>query len=262
MENNNPHLYEEEEDNEDLLTLSLSTGPRPQPPSLPPPPPPLDQQQQTLFLQQFLTIPQAPPPPPSPPSFHNYDHAAVSQEITITHSRPPRSRRNPFQAPRPGRTETVPPPFPWATTQRATVQTLDYLLSQNMTKISGEVHCRRCDKVFNIEYDLKTKFTEIASFISNNKFAMHDRAPSDWMNPNLPSCEFCGSCLKPVVTKKRSINWLFLLLGKMLGCCKLSELKYFCKHSKNHRTGAKDRLLYLTYVGLCKQLDPNGPFDV
>ncbi|KAL4352204.1 hypothetical protein GQ457_06G007910 [Hibiscus cannabinus] len=53
-----------------------------------------------------------------------------------------------------------------------------------------------------------------------------------------------------------------VLLGKMLGCCKLSELKYFCKHTKNHKTGAKDRVLYLTYMGLCKQLDPTGPFHI
>jgi hypothetical protein len=47
----------------------------------------------------------------------------------------------------------------------------------------------------------------------------------------------------------------------MLGCCTLDQLKYFCKHTKNHRTGAKDRVLFLAYLGLCKQLDPNGPFD-
>lgn len=113
-----------------------------------------------------------------------------------------------------------------------------------------------------MEYDLQEKFKEIADFIKENKFALHDRAPAEWTTPTLPNCETCGSTLKPVLKKKRDINWLFLLLGKMLGCCKLSELKYFCKHTKNHRTGAKDRVLYLTYMGLCKQLDPNGPYDV
>jgi hypothetical protein len=93
---------------------------------------------------------------------------------------------------------------------------------------------------------------------------MNDRA-TIWMNPRLSRCENCNqeNCVKPIIAdKKRSINWLFLLLGQMLGCCTLAQLKYFCKHTKNHRTGAKDRLLYLTYLGLCKQLDLNGPFHV
>ncbi|WOH09609.1 hypothetical protein DCAR_0729067 [Daucus carota subsp. sativus] len=47
---------------------------------------------------------------------------------------------------------------------------------------------------------------------------------------------------------------------QMLGCCTVEQLKYFCKHTKNHRTGAKDRVLYLTYLAICKQLDPKGPF--
>ncbi|XP_021290038.1 uncharacterized protein LOC110420939 [Herrania umbratica] len=268
------------EDDEDLLTLSLSTGPRssaPAPPSspfvqethqlicLPSTPVPLSPP--TSFFQQFLSIPQAPPLPP----YHNYqthspnlnpDHnATVPQEIAST-SRPCRSRRNPFQTPKQGKTDTVPAPYPWATTQRATVHSLDYLLSHNITTISGEVKCKKCEKIYKIEYDLQQKFTEVASFISRNKLSMHDRAPSDWMYPTLPSCEFCGSYLKPVLPKKKSINWLFLLLGQMLGCCKLSELKYFCKHTHNHRTGAKDRVLYLAYLGLCKQLDPKGPFDI
>ena len=274
-----------EQDNGDLLTLSLSTG-GPQSSSATPAPSssPLGQQilqptrlpltpaaplsQQTSFFQQFLTVPQAPPLPSSYPNHQSHISTGLNsndngapQEI-VSHSRPSRSRRNPFQTPRQGKTETIPPPFPWATTQRAMVHSLDYLLSHNMTTISGEVQCKKCPKDYKIEYVLEQKFREIASFISENRFAMHDRAPAAWMNPNLPSCEFCGSCAKPVVSKKRSINWLFLLLGQMLGCCKLSELKYFCKHTKNHRTGAKDRVLYLTYLGLCKQLDPKGPFDI
>lgn len=93
---------------------------------------------------------------------------------------------------------------------------------------------------------------------------MCDRAPAIWMNPVLPTCRFCNpdGSLKPDFPKnKKDINWLFLLLGQMLGCCTLEQLKYFCKHTKNHRTGAKDRVLFLTYLALCKQLDPNGPYD-
>ncbi|XVF76574.1 hypothetical protein PTKIN_Ptkin13bG0276800 [Pterospermum kingtungense] len=325
-----------EQDNQDLLSLSLSSGHKPSssaaapPVSLPlglqtvqqepPPPSPLGLQNlqqeprvssplmglqmiqpscllltpnapplapQTSFYQQILQIPQAPPLPLSYPNHQthsptdlnpngngvpqevvshslpnlNPNDSGVSQEV-VNHSHQSRARKNPDPKPKPGKTETIPPPFPWATSQRATVHSLDYLLSHNMTKISGEVQCKKCNKVNTIEYDLSQKFREIASFISENRFAMHCRAPSSWMNPKLPSCESCGRCTKPVVSKKRSINWLFLLLGGMLGCCKLSELKYFCKHSKNHRTGAKDRVLYLTYLGLCKQLDPKGPFDI
>ncbi|XVE96815.1 hypothetical protein REPUB_Repub02eG0255400 [Reevesia pubescens] len=283
----NSHLFqgshEGEQDNEDLLALSLSIGSKSSSaPSLPPLSP-LGQQilqpaclpltpagqllspPQTSFFQRFLQIPQAPPLPSYNSNHQTHSFTGLNlndtQEI-VNHSRPSRPRRNPFQTPRQGKTETIPPPFPWATTQRAMVHSLDHLLSHNMTMISGEVQCKKCERVYNIEYDLEQKFRKVAAFISGNRFAMHDRAPSSWMNPSLPSCELCGSFVKPVLSKKRSINWLFLLLGEMLGCCKLSELKYFCKHTKNHRTGAKDRVLYLTYLGLCKQLDPKGPFDI
>ncbi|KAH1147074.1 hypothetical protein GYH30_042307 [Glycine max] len=43
---------------------------------------------------------------------------------------------------------------------------------------------------------------------------------------------------------KRTINWLFLLLAQVLGCCLLKQLRYFCKHTNNHRTAAQDRVLY------------------
>ncbi|KAG5588223.1 hypothetical protein H5410_048657 [Solanum commersonii] len=46
----------------------------------------------------------------------------------------------------------------------------------------------------------------------------------------------------------------------MLGCCTLDELKFFCEHTDNHRTGAKDRVLFLAYLTLCRQVDPTGPF--
>ncbi|GKV19729.1 hypothetical protein SLEP1_g29953 [Rubroshorea leprosula] len=159
---------------------------------------------------------------------------------------------------------TVPAPFPWATTSRAAVHSLEYLISKEIFTIRGEVQCKRCDEKYEMEYDLREKFREVGSFIVKNMSAMHDRAPSCWMNPPLLKCERCKqtNSVKPVIPEEKdTINWLFLLLGQMLGCCTLEQLKYFCKHSKNHRTGAKDRVLYLTYLGLCKQLDPNGPFD-
>ncbi|XP_074338028.1 uncharacterized protein LOC141675216 [Apium graveolens] len=174
-------------------------------------------------------------------------------------------RRNPTQAPRDGtKSQEIPQPYPWATTKRATVHTLSYLDSKQIKVISAEVQCKRCERQYQMELDLHDKFIEIGSFMAKHKASMHDRAPASLMNPVLPTCKFCNqeNSVKPVISdKKKTINWLFLLLGQMLGCCTLEQLKYFCKHTKNHRTGAKDRVLYLAYLAICKQLDPNGPFD-
>jgi hypothetical protein len=194
-----------------------------------------------------------------------YTTAPINHESSMAGpSRAPRTRRNPSQGPREGKGETVPVLYPWAMDRRAMVHSLDYLLSRRIETITGLVQCKRCEKQFELGFDLRAKFVEIGAFISQNKSFMHDRAPSDWMNPVLPRCQFCDqeNSVKPVIAnKKQKINWLFLLLGQMLGCCTLDQLKYFCKHTKNHRTGAKDRVLYLAYLGMCKQLDPNGPFD-
>ncbi|KAB5561305.1 hypothetical protein DKX38_006262 [Salix brachista] len=194
-----------------------------------------------------------------------YTTASVNQESPVAGPpRGPRKRRNPSQGPREGKGETVPVLYSWAMDRRATVRSLEYLLSRKIETITGLVQCKRCEKQYEMGFDLEAKFVEIGAFISENKSFMRDRAPSVWMNPALPKCQFCEqeNSAKPVIAnKKRKINWLFLLLGQMLGCCTLDQLKYFCKHTKNHRTGAKDRVLFLAYLGLCKQLDPNGPFD-
>ncbi|CAN1308073.1 hypothetical protein LINPERPRIM_LOCUS27229 [Linum perenne] len=115
-----------------------------------------------------------------------------------------------------------------------------------------------------MSFELMSKFKEVAGYIRENKYTMNDRAPKVWSDPTLGDCSLCAQreCVKPVIKKRRDINWLFLLLGQWIGCCKLWDLKYFCKHTSNHRTGAKDRVLYLTYLAVCKQLDPSGPFDV
>ncbi|CAL0333124.1 unnamed protein product [Lupinus luteus] len=179
----------------------------------------------------------------------------------------PRStRRNPTQGPRQqGKSETIPPPFPWATNKRAVVHNISYLLRNQIHTISGDVYCKKCELKFTMEFNLVEKFREVWKFVAENKNGMHDRAADIWMNPVLPTCMHCGqeNSVRPITqdVKKKSMNWLFLLLGQMLGCCTLGQLKYFCKHTKNHRTGAKDRVLYLTYLALCKQLYPQGPFD-
>lgn len=282
------HLVEEEDN--DLLALSLSfshpsaTRPRKHSPvPQQPPVPPTPSMQLHPFIPQppplppayplyIAPMPMPPPPPPPPPqqpprllpdtsiprAIHRQDSSSAGP------SRTTRNRRNPSPAPREGKSETVPAPYPWATNHLATVHSLNYLLSKQMFKISGEVQCKRCDRQYEMEFDLREKFLEVGSFIAENKSSMHDRAPGVWMNPVLPACNFCEqeNCVKPIISEeKETINWLFLLLGQMLGCCTLEQLKYFCKHTKNHRTGAKDRVLYLTYLGLCKQLDPSGPFD-
>ncbi|XP_022762145.1 uncharacterized protein LOC111308060 [Durio zibethinus] len=286
-------LEEFDEEDEDLLALSLSYGSsrtkltlseEPLPPT-PPTTLPLEQQQPQQIVSQSLSMQTllSQPPPQFPlqlssshPLFNVPFVSQVSSSSPLVYpqepvssavagpSRPIRVRRNPIQAPREGKSETVPPPFPWATTHRATVHSFNYLLSKQIVTVTGDVQCKRCERQYEMAYDLKDKFAEIGTFIAENKNAMHDRAPPVWMNPVLPTCKFCDqeNSVKPVISdKKKSINWLFLLLGQMLGCCTLEQLKYFCKHTKNHRTGAKDRVLYLTYLGLCKQLDPNGPFN-
>ncbi|XP_022725058.1 uncharacterized protein LOC111281641 [Durio zibethinus] len=290
----------DEEDN-DLLALSLSYGSKTTTNKALPPTPPatLPQQQeqpqqivsQSLSMQTLLSQPPTQFPlqlSASHPLYSVPFVSGASSSATLVYpqepvsssslsvvpgtgtgtgpgpSRPIRVRRNPTQAPREGKSETVTQPFPWATTHRATVHSVNYLLSKQIFTITGDVQCKRCERQYEIAYDLKGKFAEIGTFIAEKKNAMHDRAPPVWMNPVLPKCKFCDqeNSVKPVISdKKKSINWLFLLLGQMLGCCTLEQLKYFCKHTKNHRTGAKDRVLYLTYLGLCKQLDPNGPFN-
>ncbi|XP_058081801.1 uncharacterized protein LOC131229798 [Magnolia sinica] len=216
----------------------------------------------TFTFTAALLQRQDPPPPPPTRVLRLQDRSATN--VVNQHAHPPRRRTTRTQAPRGGKDIHVPPPFPWATNLRATVRSLNELRSLGINTIQGEVQCKRCERRYEIEFDLMTQFEEISEYIRKNKRKMNDRAPLEWKDPKLPDCRLCEQtdCLKPVISpKKRSINWLFLLLGKMLGICTLEQLKYFCKHNKNHRTGAKDRVLYLTYLGLCKQLYPDVVFE-
>ncbi|KAL2341228.1 hypothetical protein Fmac_009168 [Flemingia macrophylla] len=160
---------------------------------------------------------------------------------------------------------TIPPPFPWATDRRATVHTRKYLTENSIVTITGTVKCKRCKTKFEMGLELENKLGEVWKFIHDNKDNMHDRAPVEWVNPALPKCEHCGgqNSIQPhlVGTKKKAINWLFLFLSQTLGCCTLKHLKYFLKHTNIHRTGAKDRVLYSTYMALCKQLVPEFDFQ-
>ncbi|CAH9093965.1 unnamed protein product [Cuscuta europaea] len=210
--------------------------------------------QLSLACQESTHVPQFVLAQPPVPSSH-------SQLIP---PRQVRRRRNLTETPHEGKSENVPSLFPWSTNKRATIQNLSYLMSNKIFTITGDVQCKRCERTYEMGFDLREKFYEIGKFIMENKENMHDRAPDVWRNPVLPTCRFCEQekSIKPVIaSSKKAINWLFLLLGQLLGCCTLEQLRYFCKHTQNHRTGAKDRILYLTYLSLCKQLDPTGPFD-
>ncbi|XP_022135938.1 probable serine/threonine-protein kinase samkC [Momordica charantia] len=236
-------------------------------------------QPQSLQLQPQPLQPQPQPEPPIP-------HPSTSSCNTSQSLKPSRKRRSSQESPstHPSSSEqrqqkpnisrrprikpkdtAIEPPYPWSTANRAVVHDLKYLQQNQILTITGDVKCSQCQKQYKIEYDLVTKFDEIASFIEKNKDTLHDRAPSSWTNPNLPNCKFCGqeSCMRPVIPPEdedddyKNINWLFLLLGQMIGCLGLKHLKYFCTYTNNHRTAAKDRLVYLTYLSLCKQLQPS-----
>ncbi|CAN6481970.1 unnamed protein product [Victoria cruziana] len=156
--------------------------------------------------------------------------------------------------------DPIPPPYPWATDKRATVHSLEYLENNGIHKISGQVCCKRCEELYTMEVDLK-KVYEVGYFVFNNLHRLHNRAPKEWLTPRPLDCDKCKqeACVKPVTDeKKKNINWLFLLATESLGYCTLEQLKYFCKHTKSHRTGAKDRVLHDTYIGLLQQLYPSS----
>lgn len=187
-----------------------------------------------------------------------------SSEASSSSARPerPRGRRPGVRPPKEGRTETIEPPYPWATSRRVKIHKLSDLIERGIIVIKGDVECKQCKEVYTIEYDLVQKFSEVGGFLATYKDAMQQRAPDWMMNPQGLDCKLCGckNCVIPQIKKKRSTNWLFLLLGRMIGHCKLTHLKYYLKHADIHRTGAKDRLVFLTYLDLCKQLDPDSPY--
>jgi len=152
--------------------------------------------------------------------------------------------------------ETIVPPFPWATDKRARIHSFTYLQQKKITRISGNVQCKNCLREFEIELDVVKKLNKLLRFVEKKGESMNDRAPEEWMEPVFPKCEHCGvEALAPILAgvKKKAINWLFLFLSQTLGCCTIKHLKYFCKHTKNHRTASKNHLVYCTFLGLHKQ---------
>ncbi|XP_062094282.1 uncharacterized protein LOC133800340 [Humulus lupulus] len=193
----------------------------------------------------------------TPPPLPQYTLASIQKEIEMTtltlglRSQPPQDSH---------------PLYPWAMAQPCKVRRFGYLLQNRITAIRGDIRCKNCKQEFEMELDLTKEFLEVGTFVERTKEDMRERAPLSWLKPELPICPSCHQdYCEPVVIDSQSdgynINWLFLLLAQLLGCCTLQQLKLFCKTNEIHRTGAKDRLLYLTYLNLCKQLHPKGPFD-
>ncbi|RCV16701.1 hypothetical protein SETIT_3G159100v2 [Setaria italica] len=157
------------------------------------------------------------------------------------------------------------PPYRWSTERVGVHHSLAELSKRGIDTVTGELHCKRCDHLRLLTLDIEAKFKDLCSYISCNIHGMDDRAPQRWKEPALPDCDECGqkNSMRPVIpADKHKINWVFLLLSEMLGVCTLEQLKHFCERTQQHRTGAKDRVLYSTYMELCNQLLPNGPFDM
>ncbi|KAF0917848.1 hypothetical protein E2562_021508 [Oryza meyeriana var. granulata] len=160
----------------------------------------------------------------------------------------------------------LPAPFPWVRADRPALHyTLESLQLKGIMSVEGSATCKHCRVEVPITYDLEAKFREVRDYVAANIHTMDDRAPEQWLRPQLPGCGACGkeACMWPLIpNEKREINWLFLFLGQMLGCCTLDQLKFLCKNTSNHRTGAKNRVLYYAYIEMCRQLEPHGPFNV
>ncbi|OIW16674.1 hypothetical protein TanjilG_28731 [Lupinus angustifolius] len=154
-----------------------------------------------------------------PPSNFQTQEPNVHQEEEVGSSRL-RPCRLSVRATNQAGPDTINTPYQWATSTRATVYSLEHLLSQNIISISGKVKCKWIEDLYEIEFSLSDKFNEVVGFIIKERDNMYDRAPQSWTKPVLPTCNHCGkeNSLKRVFTKKRIINYLLLLLGKMIGC--------------------------------------------
>ncbi|CAN6336911.1 unnamed protein product [Urochloa humidicola] len=268
--------------------------PAPVPPAaVHPPPPPLFDARAVEGIGAFFPTSAAPAPPP-PPTMAPIDADAVAVVPTpavpadvITPPPAPTMRRPANRSRsvrrRPIATAAGPngggedstveiegglhltPPYPWSTDRVGVHHTLAELSRRGIDTVTGELRCKRCDGVKAVALDARATFDDLRAYVSRNVQGMDDRAPKRWREPALPDCEKCGQrgSMRPVIpADKHRINWVFLLLSETLGVCTLEQLKQFCAHTQQHRTGAKDRVLYSTYMELCNQLLPNGIFDM
>ncbi|CAO2178676.1 unnamed protein product [Urochloa humidicola] len=218
----------------------------------------------SIYAAADAAAPAPASPPPSPPTAAT-PRAARRRRLNTGASAPGRRRTS---ANKPGggdgagalqEQQKQPAPFPWATERPAQHETLETLLRRGVTSVTGQARCKRCGAKKPVEYDLEAKFRQLRDYVVANRHNMNDRAPDPWMYPALPDCGACGhkgAMWPEIAAEKREINWLFLFLGQMLGCCTLEQLKYFCEKTGRHRTGAKNRVLYYAYIEMCNQLEP------
>ncbi|CAL4961963.1 unnamed protein product [Urochloa decumbens] len=206
-------------------------------------------------------------PPPSPPPSAAAPRSTRRRRLN-NGSSAPATRRRSSAKPRDAGDDAGPlqqqqqqpaAPFPWATERPAQHETLEALLRRGVTTVTGQARCKRCGARKPVAYDLEAKFRPLRDYVVGNRHNMNDRAPEAWMFPSLPDCGACGhkgAMWPEIASEKREINWMFLFLGQMLGCCTLEQLKYFCENTGRHRTGAKNRVLYYAYIEMCNQLEP------
>lgn len=221
----------------------------------------LNEKSQDIDLSLSLGL-QSPLPPlvtPSQSPLHHFaqDLSLSTHQVKISSRSHQRRRKNPTGGMH--ESETIPRIYPWGTDKRATVCGIKDLISQNISTITGKLKCKKCVQTFELGFDLVGKYAEVARYILTQEDTMHTRASEHWMRPTLPTCTLCGqeNSAEPIIGENDEINWLFLFLSQTVGCCNFNQLKYFCKYTDNHQTAAKDRLLYLAYLTLCKQLDPD-----
>ncbi|KAI9071745.1 hypothetical protein K1719_046284 [Acacia pycnantha] len=217
-----------------------------------------------LFHQATCSLPETPPHSSTQPQSVEQNSLVPPTDFTqtpeATPSPPPEGQAGPSgtssRVRKKCKETAIESPYPWAKPTRAKIFSREELLSRNITVIIGDVRCKGCKEKYKVEYDLLTKFSEISSFIDKKKDLMHSRAPKEWCNPELLDCKLCNhsKCVEPILTKKKSTNWLFLFLGQMIGFCKLNHLRYYCKYANLHKTGAKNRLVFYTYMDLRRQL--------
>ncbi|XP_054776652.1 uncharacterized protein LOC129285118 [Prosopis cineraria] len=260
----------------DFLDLSLSLRQpspprRPSPPLSPPQATPQAPVYSRLYIPSYYPSPQIQLPYNNPVYFGSPEvfvgRSPTPQGMHLSISEPPscrgRARRNHSRNNGEDVNRTIQPPYPWATNRPAVLHDLDYLQSMQIKTITGMVRCTRCDKDYEMGFDLEETLSEFLSFVVS-KESMHDRAVEKWTAPPLLTCRYCSvDSVRPIISEnKENINWLFLFLGQWMGYCTLEQLKYFCGRTNNHRTGAKDRVLYLAYHEIYEQLLPDWPEDL
>ncbi|KAF4353400.1 hypothetical protein G4B88_007182 [Cannabis sativa] len=215
--------------------------------------PMLTQQQRQTWINQFISHSIPPydqyypqqlinnPPLVHPIANHYHPQKPRIQRRTTNSSSEPTASENNNDEDNDG---IAAAPYPWAKKKPGFIHSMEYLVNNKIVMIGGMVNCDKCKKSFKMELELMSHYNRLKSYIAQEKGVMNDRAPEIWLNPIRPNCIYCHSDkTTPVVASKdEEINWLFLLLGQWLGICTLTHLKFFCMCTKNHRTGAKDRI--------------------